>query len=245
MIEVNKIIQGDCMELMEDIKDGSIDMILCDPPYGKTSCSWDEQVQLDKMWTAYKRIIKPNGVIVITGIQPFTSFVIMSNLDNYKYNWVWVKPQGIDPFKAKLRPLNNIEDIMVFCYGKVPYYAQMETGKNHYNNIRDTTPRFSETTGTLMKQTKTFNKGTRWPKRTLEFRLERGYHPTQKPTKLFEYLIRTYTKDGEVVLDPYAGSFTTAIACIKANRNWICMEKEDKYCKIGQERIDRYYNERR
>jgi site-specific DNA-methyltransferase (adenine-specific) len=231
----NKIIQGDCLIEMQKIPDKSIDMILCDLPYGTTACKWDTIIPFEPLWEQYKRIIKDNGAIVLTASQPFTSALVMSNVKMFKYEWVWIKPQGVDPFMAKIRPLNNTEDIIVFG-NKTNYFPQKEIGKP-YHIVRDKTPRIKETNNTVMKQTETINTGDRLPTRTLYFKQEKGLHPTQKPVALFEYLIKTYTNEGDLVLDNCAGSGTTGVACKNLNRNYILIEKEQEYIDIINKRL--------
>lgn len=313
---------GDCLEVMKTIPDGVVDMILCDLPYGTTACSWDSIIPFEPLWEQYKRVIKDNGVIVLTASQPFTSALIMSNIEMFRYNWVWVKPQGVDPFVSKVRPLNNIEDVLVFFLDKAEvtgrskkfqqmrdwFYEEREltglssndiskilennmsshyftkgvqftlpTFENYkklqttgrfqrnyeelktefdkiaegcrftynpqfekgtpYSITRDKKKRIKETNGAIMKETTTVNEGTRLPKRTLEFKQEKGLHPTQKPVALFEYLIKTYTNEGELVLDNTAGSGTTAIAAENTGRKWVCIEKNEEYATKAVERI--------
>jgi len=189
------------------------------------------------LWEQYNRVIKDNGAIVLTASQPFTTKLINSNIEMFKYNLVWEKPQGVDPFMAKKRPLNNIEDIVIFYKRQPTYNPQYEKGKP-YKITRDKKPRNYEITDTVMKETTTVNEGYRLPKRIIRSKQERGLHPTQKPVALFEYLIKTYTNEGETVLDNCAGSFTTAVACDNTNRNWICIEKEEEYCNIGLTRVN-------
>lgn len=172
----NVVQHGDCLELMKDIPDKSIDMILCDLPYGTTACKWDTIIPFEPLWEQYKRVIKDNGAIVLTASQPFTSALVMSNVDYFKYNFVWIKPQGVDPFMAKIRPLNNIEDVLIFSKGKTNYFPQKTEGKP-YHVVRDKTPRIKETNGTIMKQTETLNTGERLPTRTLNIKQEKGLHP--------------------------------------------------------------------
>jgi len=241
VLDLNKCYLGDCLELMKDIEDKSIDMILCDLSYGTTACKWDTIIPFEPLWEQYKRIIKDNGAIVLTASQPFTSSLVMSNAKMFKYNFVWIKPQGVDPFLAKIRPLNNIEDVLVFCNGKLNYYPQMTEGKP-YHIIRDKKPRIKETNNVVMKQTETTNIGERLPVRTLNFKQEKGLHPTQKPVLLLEYLIKTYTNEGDLVLDNCMGSGTTAIACINTNRNYICMEKDEGYFEKANARINTLLN---
>jgi len=232
----NTVLHGDCLELMKQIPGGSVDMILCDLPYGTTACKWDTIIPFEPLWEQYKRIIKDNGAIVLTASQPFTSALVMSNTNLFKYNFVWIKPQGVDPFMAKIRPLNNIEDVLVFGRGKVNYFPQMSEGKP-YHVVRDKVPRVKETNNTVMKQTETINTGERLPTRTLNFKQEKGLHPTQKPVALFEYLIKTYTNEGDLILDNAAGSGTTAVAARNIGRNYILIEKEQEYIDIINKRL--------
>ena len=238
MIDLRK---GDCLEVMKLIPDKSIDAIIADLPYGTTACKWDSIIPLNKLWEQYKRIIKPNGAIVLTTCQPFTTKLINSNIEMFKYCWIWQKPQGVDPFMAKKRPLNNYEDICVF-YKKQPTYNPQFTEGKPYKVERDKTPRNYEITDTVMKPTTTVNDGFRYPTRILQFNQERGYHPTQKPVALFEYLIKTYTNEGELVLDNAMGSGTTGIACLNTNRRFIGIEKNDKYFDIAYNRIKNHIN---
>ena len=231
---------GDCLERMKEIPDGSVDMILCDLPYGTTACKWDMVIPFEPLWCEYHRIAKEHAAIVLTASQPFTSTLVMSNIDNFKYNWVWVKPQGVDPFMAKKRPLNNIEDIVVFCRGRTPYNPQHDTG-TPYTVTRDKKPRVKETNNAIMRQTTTVNDGKRLPKRTLSFKQLKGQHPTQKPVALFEYLIKTYTAPGDLILDNTAGSGTTAVAADNTGRQWICIERDPEYARKAQERIEQNY----
>lgn len=231
------LMHGDCLEKMKDIQDGSVDMVLCDPPYGTTACKWDSVIPLEPMWLQLKRVTKKSGAIVMTASQPFTSYLIISNIRMFKYCWIWEKPQGVDPFMAKIRPLNNIEDIVVFCKNKTIYNPQIETG-TPYHVIRDKKQRLYEVKGAILKQSETKNKGSRLPKRILKFNQQRGLHPTQKPVALMEYLIKTYTDEGETVLDFAMGSGTTGVACRNLNRKFIGIEMDDKYFKIASERIN-------
>jgi len=237
-LELNRIYQMDCLEGMKLIPDKSIDMILCDLPYGTTACKWDSIIPLDKLWEQYKRIIKPNGAIVLTACQPFTTKLINSNIEMFKYCWIWQKPQGVDPFMAKKRPLNNYEDICVFYYKQPKYEPQYTEGKP-YKVERDKKPRKYEITNTIMKPTTTVNEGKRYPTRIIKFNQERGYHPTQKPVALFKYLIKTYTNEGDIILDNCIGSGTTAVAAILTNRKWIGFEIETKYVEIANKRLEK------
>ena len=162
MFKLNELCLGDCLKVMKDIDDKSVDMILCDLPYGLTACKWDSVISLEMLWEQYKRIVKGNAAIVLTACQPFTSALVISNLKMFKYEWIWVKSQGVDPFMSKYRPLNNIENIPVFSQNKTIYNPQMIKGRP-YKIIRDKKPRVKEHNKCLMKQTETDNKGERFP----------------------------------------------------------------------------------
>ena len=236
-MEVNKIYNMDCMVGMAQIANESIDMILCDLPYGITGCRWDSIIQFDKLWEQYERIIKPNGAIVLTSSQPFTTQLIYSNVKLFKYCWYWIKNQVTGfPF-AKFQPLRCVEDICVF-YKQCPTYnpqgliklekPQLKKKKCKSDFIYDATTLSNEYVTTY----------TNYPRQTLEFKCQReGLHPTQKPVALFEYLIKTYTNPGDVVLDNCMGSGTTAVACINTNRNYIGFEIDEGYCKTARERV--------
>lgn len=234
--------QGDCLELMKDIPDKSIDMILCDLPYGTTSCKWDVIIPLDKLWEQYNRIIKINGAIILFGSQPFTSTLITSNIKNYKHSWVWNKNAGANFMNVKYMPLKIHEDIIVFSNsGKVNYYPQMVKGK-----MRKKGGYHQEVSNSIygserhLKQDPNEN-DLYYPKSIIEFTnaSRKGkIHPTQKPVPLIEYLIKTYTNEGETVLDNCMGSGSTGVACINTNRNFIGIELDEKYYKIACERIN-------
>jgi site-specific DNA-methyltransferase (adenine-specific) len=220
---------------MKDIPDKSVDMILCDLPYGTTACKWDTIIPFESLWEQYHRVIKDNGAIVLTASQPFTSKLVMSNLKNFKYCWIWRKPQGVDPFMSKIRPLNNIEDVCIF--GKAKIYNPQKIKGKPYHIVRDRKNRVKETNNTVMVQTETINSGDRLPTRILEFNQEKGLHPTQKPVALFEYLIKTYTNEGGTVLDFTMGSGTTGVACVNTNRSFIGIELDGRYFEIASKRI--------
>ena len=233
---MNKVLQGDCLELMRDIPDKSVDMILCDLPYGTTACKWDVIIPFEPLWEQYKRIVKPNAAIVLTGSQPFTSQLVMSNPKWFKYEWIWEKEQGVNPLMAGIQPLKSHENILVFGKEKIFYDPILESGCP-YNVIRDRQARKHELSNTVFKATQTINDGFRLPKTIIRFNRETGIHPTQKPVALFEYLIKTYTNEGDLVLDNCAGSGTTAVACLNTNRNYILMEKEQKYIDVIGDRL--------
>ena len=242
--EAMQLIHGDCLEIMKDLPERSVDMILADPPYGTTACKWDTVIPFDPMWEQLKRITKKNRAIVLFGSQPFTSALLMSNPKMFKYEWVWEKPQGVDPFMSKIRPLNNIEYVLVFSEGKALYFPQLEIGKP-YKVVRDKTPRVKETNGTIMKQTETINLGTRLPTRIIKCNQQKGLHPTQKPVALIEYLIKTYTLENETVLDFTMGSGSSGVACKNLNRNFIGIELEKKYFDIASARIKNHQTQLR
>lgn len=233
---INNIIQGDCLEVMQDIDDKSIDMILCDLPYGTTACKWDTIIPFEPLWEQYKRIIKDNGAIVLTASQPFTSALVMSNIKWFKYEWIWDKVTA-GGLLAKYRPIIVHENILVFS-NKTPVYYPIKTKRS--KPIRQKV-RQSSLSAPLK-----YNDGE-WryysdtnPKTILTYHNRNGggkYHPTQKPVALFEYLIKTYTNEGDLVLDNCIGSGTTAIACMNTGRNYIGIEKEPEYVVIAKKRI--------
>lgn len=227
---------GDCLEVMKSIPDRSVDMVMTDPPYGTTACKWDSIIPLEPMWEQLKRIIKPKGAIVMTASQPFTTTLIASNMKMFKYCWVYRKPQGVDPFMAKIRPLNDVEDVVVFCKKSTIYNPQLAAG-DAYKITRDRKERLNELNATIFKESTTVNNGTRLPKRVIDFKQERGLHPTQKPVALMEYLIKTYTNEGETVLDFTMGSGTTGVACMNTGRRFIGIEIDAGYFQIAQDRI--------
>ena len=231
-----ELIQGDCLEKMKDIPDKSIDMILCDLPYGTTACKWDTIIPFEPLWEQYKRIIKDNGAIVLTASQPFTSALVMSNIKMFKYCWYWDKVRGSNFATVNIRPFNSCEEIAVF-YNKQPIYnPQKEVGKPYTQKQGYVGE--AKQTGLNKKEVITVNNGDRFPLSILRFSKESRLHPTQKPVALFEYLIRTYTNEGDLVLDNCAGSGTTGVACKNLNRNFIGIELDPEYFKIAEKRIN-------
>ena len=238
-----EILLGDCLELMKDIPNGSIDMILADLPYGTTACKWDSIIDLDLLWKQYKRIIKDNGAIVLTASQPFTTKLISSNYGMFRYEWIWQKDKPNNFALANRMPMKYHENICVF-YSKQPTYnKQMEprtgSGRDRYKYVVDNSKRTSDHM-TLNDKPKFYDPELKNPS-SVQFvstgRRQDLVHPTQKPVALMEYLIKTYTNEGELVLDNTAGSGTTAIACLKTNRQFIVMEKEKKYYDIILKRV--------
>jgi site-specific DNA-methyltransferase (adenine-specific) len=237
-----QLIHGDCLEKMKDIPDKSIDMILCDLPYGTTACKWDVVIPFEPLWEQYKRIIKDRGAIVLFGSEPFSSYLRMSNIRQYKHDWVWDKhiPRGFQT--AKYRPMNRHENILVFGYGTINYYPIMvERDKpvkvKNYSKKGKTS---SNDIGKYNDSTKLFVYTHRNPDTIINGLWEANagkVHPTQKPVALLEYLIKTYTLEGETVLDNCMGSGSAGIACINTKRNFIGIEKDDKYFEIAKKRI--------
>lgn len=240
---MNKVILGDCLEVMKDIPDKSIDMILCDLPYGTTACKWDTIIPFEPLWEQYKRIIKDNGAIVLTASQPFTSALVMSNPDMFKYEWIWFKNVPTGMAQSRYSPMKYHESILVFSKNPIKIFNKImedRVGKGkdcykyeHYcgenNHVK------------MNKVKKFYDVKLVNPSSVLLFNVapnRKGkLHPTQKPVALFEYLIKTYTNEGDLVLDNCAGSGTTAVACINTNRNYILIEKEQEYIDIINKRL--------
>jgi len=245
-MERNKILNGDCLELMKDIPDGSVDMILCDLPYQTTSLEWDVLIPFEPLWEQYERIIKDNGAIVLTASQPFTSKLVMSNIKMFKYEIIWQKERPTNFMFGNKQILKYHENILIF-------YKQQPT----YNPILEDKPIENKRKNKPRKMTNAvygINEGVKYSERTVEgglkdwnfphsiqyFSMERGLHPTQKPVALFEYLIKTYSNENDLVLDNAAGSGTTAIACLNTNRDFIVMEKDETYFNIMKNRIENH-----
>ena len=233
-----ELIQGDCLEKMKDILDGSIDCVITDPPYGTTACKWDSIIPLEPMWEHLKRVIKPNGAIVMTASQPFTTTLISSNMKMFKYCWVWEKGKGTGFLNAKIQPIRCIEDVAVF-YSKQPIYQPQGLVAGDFSNGRKSK---GTTDKGLTYGAQTFHanaKFTNYPRQLLRFSgVHKPEHPTQKPVALMEYLIKTYTNEGDTVLDFTMGSGTTGVACKNLNRNFIGIELDPEYFKIAEKRIN-------
>lgn len=244
-----EILLGDCLELMKDIPNGSIDAIITDPPYGTTACKWDVIIPFDLMWEQINRIVKPNGVIVLFSGEPFTSTLICSNIENFKYRLNWNKMQGSGFLNSKKRPLTMIEDICVFSnvkLGNNTYNPQLVDKEKHkIRPIGNRNPCDITTYGKHNSQLSEDYDNTKSHPTDLisesskqaECNSVNRVHPTQKPIKLIEWLVKTYTNENEIVLDFTAGSGTTAIACLNTNRQFIVMEKEQKYYDIILKRV--------
>lgn len=243
---LNQVFNMDCLEGMKMIEDKTIDLILCDLPYGTTSCRWDEIIPFDLLWEQYERIIKDNGAILLTASQPFTTKLIASNMKLFRYEWIWKKGNHTTGFpNANRMPLKNHENVLVF-YKKLPkYYPQdlilldKPIQKKEIRNLKIFGKKNNESLNKVYVK-----KYTNYPKSIINFpRDSKTFHPTQKPVALFEYLIKTYTKEGETVLDNCMGSFTTVIACINTNRNYIGFELDKDYWEKGNERVEKHLKE--
>lgn len=263
-----QLLFGDCLVEMNNIADGSVDLILCDLPYGTTDrkgvegkgsnrlLSWDTVIPLDKLWEQYKRILKPLGTVVLTADQPFTSQLILSNLEWFKYEWIWKKRKTTGFLLANYRPMKCTEDVVVFSPGgaaaasrnggNMTYNPQGLVEKNvkKKNNAKRLgkflhNPEHMGAGNKLLHETEYEQKYTNYPSEIIEFGLDRNVvHPTQKPVELMEYLIRTYSNEGEVVLDNCMGSGTTGVAAVKCNRKFIGIEQDEEYYKISEDRIN-------
>lgn len=245
----NKInlFNGDCLEVMKGIPDGSVDLVLTDPPYGTTANKWDSVIDSKEMWKELKRVVKPNGAILLFGSEPFSTYLRMGNLENYKYDIYWLKNKVTGFTQAKNKPMKNLELISVFSDGTTVHKTQSKNrmtynpqgltllnkvkknGKGKFGNIAGERPSHKDNY---------VQEFTNYPKMTVEFEVEHGLHPTQKPVPLLEYLIKTYTNESETVLDFTMGSGSTGVAAINTNRKFIGIELDEKYFDIAKERIE-------
>jgi len=242
------MLHGDCLKLMKLIADGSVDMILTDPPYGTTACKWDNVIPFEPMWEQVWRVLKPNGACLLFGSEPFSSALRMSQIKRFKYDWVWVKPNGSNVMQVKWQPFKRHETISIFSQSPCAfskhqntcaYFPQMIKGKP-YTQVSGKTRSFhsaSNKDNGKANNHMTISNGDRFPTSILEFNAEKGFHPTQKPVALLEYLIKTYTLEGETVLDFTMGSGSTGVACVNTGRKFIGIEQDDKYFEIASKRI--------
>ena len=234
-----KLLHGDCLERMKEIPDGSVDLILTDPPYGTTACKWDSVIPFESMWTELKRIIKPNGAIVLFGSEPFSSALRVSNIKQYKYDWVWEKSKATGFLNSKKQPLRSHEIVSVF-YDKQPTYnPQMRLSEPYNKGVRKEQAD-DDVYGSFNQVEVKNDTGLRYPRSVQYFKTaehEGGYHKSQKPVTLLEYLIKTYNNEGETVLDFTFGSCSTGVACLNTNRKFVGIELDDNYFDIGAERM--------
>ena len=243
------IYKGDCLEIMKTIKDHTIDMVLCDLPYGTTACKWDVIIPFDELWKEYNRLIKDDGAIVLFSKEPFTSLLITSNIQMFKYRWNWLKDTKSNFMQANYQPLNNAEDICVFSKGyareikdktKMKYFPQFTIGEEYKIPKKSTGSGIFQINNSKSKyEHKDRDTTKRYPFITLDFKTDKDhFHPTQKPIALLEYLLKTYTNEGDLVLDNCMGSGSTGVACKNINRKFIGIEKDEKYFNIAKERIE-------
>ena len=232
------LLNGDCLELMKKIPSSSIDAIITDPPYGTTACKWDSVIPFDLMWEQLNRIIKPNGAIVLFGNEPFSSALRMSNIKKWRYDWIWEKNKPTNFGNANKMPLKSYEIISVF-YNSLPVYnpqGLVDIPEKTVKRNKNEEPEAYGKTGLIgeFKRNK-----TNFPRQNLKFGMEgKNVHPTQKPIELMEYLIKTYTNEGDTVLDNTMGSGTTGVACVNLNRNFIGIEMDKNYFEIAEKRIE-------
>lgn len=248
-----ELYKGDCLELMKNLPDQSVDMILCDLPYGTTACKWDSVIPSDALWAEYRRVLSPVGTCVLTAAQPFTTAITHPALDLFKHASVWVKNRPTGPQHAKNRPMSKHEDVLVFSKGKMGHLVQLGSNRMTYNpqgvieaGEKTVTAKgsFSSITGPRPNQVgRTYSAQTGFPNTILLFDKEESHvHPTQKPVALMEYLIRTYTNEGDVVLDNCMGSGTTGVAAALTGRRFVGMEMDAGYFDIASERIEKAFN---
>lgn len=241
------LLKGDCLIEMNKIADGSVDMILADLPYGTTACKWDNVIPFEPLWKHYWRVLKPNGAVVLFGSEPFSSHLRMSQIKHYKYDWIWIKERASDFFAAKYKPLCRHELISVFSKAKVNTGAKIKMTYEPTLHIVNKVKKNGKSVGgqlgiahkISMAPNKTYvQKYTNYPHTDIYFANgKKGHHPTQKPVALLEYLIKTYTLEGETVLDNTMGSGSTGVACVNTGRKFIGIEQDDKYFEIAQKRI--------
>lgn len=238
------LMNGDCLELMKSIPDASVDMILCDLPYGTTQNKWDSVIPFHSLWEAYWRILKPSGIIALTASQPFTASLLMSQPSRFKHEWIWLKNRGSNFANTVREPMKEHESVLIFSRGKWTYNKQMQerTGgglsrvKYDFNKVTET-----ENYGKFDKPPPAQG-DLRVPSSWQKFNVEVGLHPTQKPVALMEYMIKTYTNEGDTVLDNCMGSGTTGVACANTGRNFIGMEMDDKYFETAKNRVESAFN---
>lgn len=244
-----QLIHGDCLVEMQNIPDKSVDVIICDPPYGTTACKWDVVIPFDKLWEQYNRIIKSNGVICLFGSEPFSSYLRMSNIKHYKYDWIWKKTTSTGFQHAKNMPLKNYEIISIFSNGSMGHKSLLGDRRMTYNPqgiirvnkiSKKTKNKWGNIAGKRPSHKERFlTEFANYPTMILEFPIDKGVgHPTAKPVSLIEYLIKTYSDEGELILDNTMGSGSTGVACINTGRKFIGIELDGNYFNIAKQRID-------
>jgi len=232
-----QLLLGDCLERMKEIPDGSVDLVLTDPPYGTTACKWDAVIPFADMWREVRRVLKLNGAAVFTASQPFTSAIVMSNPSEFRHSWVWQKNRAANVLTARFGPMKRHEDVVVFGKKAPTYYPQLRKGKP-YRAFKSATAKIGEVHGGQASVHKDNPEGLLQPISIIDFTLDRDrLHPTQKPVALMEYLIRTYTNEGETVLDFTMGSGTTGVAAMNTGRRFIGIERDETYFQIASDRI--------
>jgi len=237
-------IKGDCLQVLESLPDGSVDMIFADLPYGTTICEWDSLIPLDELWPQLNRVIKDGGAMIFTASEPFTATLISSNTKHYRYSWVWEKTRSTGSTHANHRPLKAHEDVLVFFNKRGTYNPQMTKAKRRKEKEYEVKAHPTLSPNPLKR--KFDNKGMAYPRSVIKIANPNhdNIHPTQKPVKLLEYFIKTYSNTGDLILDPCAGSATTAVACDNLERRWICIEQDDGYYEDATKRINRNKQDR-
>jgi site-specific DNA-methyltransferase (adenine-specific) len=251
----NAVYNTDLLSLCAQLEPASVDMILCDLPYGTTACSWDTVIPFAPMWDAFRRIVKPRAAIVLTASQPFTSALVMSNPSAFKYEWIWHKAKGINFLHAKNMPIKTHESVLVFSDAPIGHHQQLGAERMNYNpqglvrvNARWHRPKQYPTEHRITRPSNQLDRiieFSNYPTSVIQFdnsdNRERGHHPTQKPVDLFRYLIRTYTRPGDLVVDPCVGSGTTALAARAEGRRYIVGDSSAEYCEVARKRLDAPY----
>jgi site-specific DNA-methyltransferase (adenine-specific) len=242
---IDKIILGDCLEIMQDIPSGTVDMVLCDLPYGTTTCAWDTVIPFDKLWGQYSRVCKPDAAVVLFGQEPFTSYLRLSNIKNFRYDWYWEKERLTNVAQVKRRAGKTVETISVFYTKQCTYNPQMQehNGPKRTNRVSDRSKQGAIISSNSMRVKEYTDTGLRYPTQVLRFQrdiLKSNLHPTQKPLALCEFLVRTYSNEFDTVLDNCIGSGTTAIACMNTNRHFIGIERDAGYVNVANERISKH-----
>jgi DNA modification methylase len=228
---------GDCLEVLPTLDANSVDLLLVDLPYGTTACKWDSVIPLDKLWVEFYRVCTDNAAMVFTAAQPFTTMLAASNLRDFRYEWIWEKPQGTNPMNAKVMPLKSHENVLIF-YRKKPTYNPQMWFSTPYGGFSSETSKIGEVYGSAKSKHRNNPEGSRYPKTVLKFKQEKGFHPTQKPVEMMEYFIKTYSNEGDTVLDCTMGSGTTGVACVNTGRSFVGIESDSSYFAVAKDRIE-------